>query len=63
MLLVNLLTDMLPAMTIACVFSTRRSPEELLHEGPEASLGGALATQIALRARQPRLLGRQAPGC
>ena len=50
MLLVNLLTDMLPAMTIALRSPTRRSPEELLHEGPEASLGGALATQIALRA-------------
>jgi cation-transporting ATPase I len=50
MLLVNLLTDMLPAMTIALRSPARRSPEELLHEGPEASLGGALATQIALRA-------------
>jgi len=50
MLLVNLLTDMLPAMTIALRSPTRRSPEELLHEGPEASLGGALAAQIVLRA-------------
>jgi cation-transporting ATPase I len=50
MLLVNLLTDMLPAMTIALRSPNRRSPEELLHEGPEASLGGALAGQIALRA-------------
>ena len=50
MLLVNLLTDMLPAMTIALRSPARRSPEELLHEGPEASLGGALAGQIALRA-------------
>ncbi len=55
MLLVNLLTDMLPAMTIALRSPTRRSPEELLHEGPEASLGGALARQIALRALRPRL--------
>jgi len=50
LLLVNLLTDMLPAMTIALRPPARRSPEELLHEGPEASLGGALARQIGLRA-------------
>ena len=50
MLLVNLLTDMLPAMTIALRSPRRRSPKELLHEGPEASLGGPLAYQIALRA-------------
>jgi cation-transporting ATPase I len=50
MLLVNLLTDMLPAMTIALRSPARRTPEELLHEGPEASLGGALARQIGLRA-------------
>ena len=50
LLLVNLLTDMLPAMTIALRPPPRRSPEELLHEGPDASLGGALARQIALRA-------------
>jgi len=50
LLLVNLLTDMLPAMTIALRPPTQRSPEELLHEGPEASLGGALVRQIALRA-------------
>ena len=50
LLLVNLLTDMLPAMTIALRPPARRSPEELLHEGPEASLGGPLVRQIALRA-------------
>src|ERR1019366_4727194 len=50
LLLVNLLTDMLPAMTIALRPPARRSPEELLHEGPEASLGGALVRQIGLRA-------------
>jgi cation-transporting ATPase I len=49
-LLVNLLTDMLPAMTIALRPPPGRTSEELLHEGPEASLGGALARQIALRA-------------
>ena len=42
MLLVNLLTDMLPAMTIALRSPALHSPEQLLHEGPEASLGGAL---------------------
>lgn len=50
LLLVNLLTDMLPAMTIALRPPVRRSPEELLHEGPDASLGGALVRQIGLRA-------------
>ena len=50
LLLVNLLTDMLPAMTIALRPPARRSPEELLHEGPDVSLGGALARQIGLRA-------------
>lgn len=50
LLLVNLLTDMMPAMTIALRPPPRRSPEELLHEGPDASLGGALVRQIALRA-------------
>ena len=49
-LLVNLLTDMVPAMTIALRPPPGRTSEELLHEGPEASLGGALARQIALRA-------------
>jgi cation-transporting ATPase I len=50
LLLVNLLTDMMPAMTIAIRPPGRRSPEELLHEGPEASLGRALVGQISLRA-------------
>ena len=49
-LLVNLLTDMLPAMTIAMRPPTNRSPEMLVHEGPDASLGSALVGQIALRA-------------
>ena len=49
-LLVNLLTDMLPAMTIAMRPPANRSPETLLHEGPDASLGSALVNQIALRA-------------
>ncbi len=49
-LLVNLLTDMMPAMTIALRAPPGRTPEDLLHEGPDASLGGALARQVALRA-------------
>ena len=49
-LLVNLLTDMLPAMTIALRPPTNRTPEFLLHEGPDASLGSALAQQVVLRA-------------
>jgi len=50
LLLVNLLTDMLPAMTIALRPPKNRSPEALLREGPDASLGSALMNQIALRA-------------
>jgi cation-transporting ATPase I len=50
LLLVNLLTDMLPAMTIAMRPPADRTPEMLLHEGPDASLGSALVSQIALRA-------------
>lgn len=49
LLLVNLLTDMLPAMAIAA-----RPPADptrkLLAEGPEASLGAALTRHIRLRA-------------
>jgi cation-transporting ATPase I len=50
LLLVNLLTDLLPAMTIALRPPTQRSPEVILHEGPDASLGSALVRQIAVRA-------------
>ena len=50
LLLVNLFTDMLPAMTIAMQSPANRSPEMLAHEGPDASLGSALVGQIALRA-------------
>ncbi|MEU2283976.1 HAD-IC family P-type ATPase [Streptomyces sp. NPDC013178] len=49
LLLVNLLTDMLPAMAIAA-----RPPadhaDKVLAEGPEASLGAALTRHIRLRA-------------
>lgn len=49
-LLVNLLTDMLPAMAIALRPPARTAPETLLAEGPDKSLGASLVRQIALRA-------------
>ncbi len=49
-LLVNLLTDMLPAMTIALRPPADRPPAVLLREGPDASLGSLLTREIALRA-------------
>ncbi|MFG1705050.1 HAD-IC family P-type ATPase [Nonomuraea sp. M3C6] len=50
LLLVNLLTDMLPAMAVAIRPPSAASPERLLAEGPEASLGEALNRNIYLRA-------------
>src|SRR5206468_499268 len=50
LLLVNLLTDMAPALAIALREPRDRSPETLLHSGPDASLGPALTAQIAVRA-------------
>jgi cation-transporting ATPase I len=50
LLLVNLLTDMLPAMAVAVRPPSAASPERLLAEGPEASLGAALTRDIYLRA-------------
>ena len=49
LLLVNLLTDMLPAMAIAAR-PPAADPGKLLAEGPEASLGAALTRHIRLRA-------------
>ncbi|MEV6178483.1 cation-transporting P-type ATPase [Streptomyces sp. NPDC052016] len=49
LLLVNLLTDMLPALAIAARPPADR-PDELLAEGPETSLGAALTRQMRLRA-------------
>jgi cation-transporting ATPase I len=49
-LLVNLLTDMLPAMTIALRPPANRPVAALLQEGPDASLGASLIRQIGLRA-------------
>ncbi|MDQ3932804.1 MAG: cation-transporting P-type ATPase, partial [Actinomycetota bacterium] len=50
LLLVNLLTDVAPAIAIALRPPIRRSAEDLLHEGPEASLGEALNRAILWRA-------------
>jgi cation-transporting ATPase I len=49
LLLLNLLTDALPATAIALRPPPDRSAEDLLHEGPEASLGRALTHQIVWR--------------
>jgi cation-transporting ATPase I len=50
LLLVNLLTDVAPAMAIALRPPAPRSHAALAHEGPEASLGELLNRQIAGRA-------------
>jgi cation-transporting ATPase I len=50
LLLVNLLTDLLPSMALAVRPPTARSPQALLREGPDASLGRALARDTLVRA-------------
>lgn len=50
LLLVNLLTDMAPALAIALREPPDRSPEALLHAGPDESLGPSLNRDIAIRA-------------
>jgi cation-transporting ATPase I len=50
LLLVNLLTDMVPAMAVAVRPPAATDPEKLLAEGPEASLGASLTRDIYLRA-------------
>ena len=50
LLLVNLLTDMAPALAVALREPPDRTTETLLHAGPDASLAGPLTRQIALRA-------------
>jgi cation-transporting ATPase I len=50
LLLVNLLTDVLPAMAIAMRPPPRATPQELLDEGPEASLGASLNREVYFRA-------------
>ncbi len=49
LLLVNLLTDMLPAIALAARPPSGVSHEELLTEGPEHSLGAALTRDIVIR--------------
>lgn len=50
LLLVNLVTDVLPAMAVAVRPPAGATPDQLLVEGPEASLGSALTREIHLRA-------------
>ncbi|MEV5743555.1 HAD-IC family P-type ATPase [Microbispora rosea] len=50
LLLVNLLTDMVPAMAVAVRPPASTDPDKLLAEGPEASLGASLTRDIYLRA-------------
>jgi cation-transporting ATPase I len=50
LLLVNLLTDVAPAMAIALRPPAKETMASLAHEGPEASLGKALNRDIASRA-------------
>jgi cation-transporting ATPase I len=49
LLLVNLLTDMLPAIALAARPPSGVSHEELLTEGPETSLGAVLTRDIVIR--------------
>jgi hypothetical protein len=50
LLLVNLLTDMAPATAIALRPPRDRTPDRLLREGPDASLGSPLTRDITIRA-------------
>jgi cation-transporting ATPase I len=50
LLLVNMLTDSLPALAVALRRPKHLDPEQLLKEGPEHSLGDALSEDIAWRA-------------
>jgi cation-transporting ATPase I len=50
LLLVNLMTDLLPAITIAARPPRHIHPDRLVHEGPEASLGRALTGNVVRRA-------------
>ncbi len=50
LLLVNLLTDVAPAMAIALRPPSQATLESLVHEGPDVSLGSALNHDIAARA-------------
>jgi cation-transporting ATPase I len=50
LLLVNMLTDVVPALALAARPPAGSTPEALLAEGPEASLGPALSRDIRVRA-------------
>ena len=50
LLLVNLFTDILPALALAVRPPASTNPESLLHEGPDASLGRALTREVLVRA-------------
>jgi cation-transporting ATPase I len=50
LLLVNLLTDAIPAIAVATRRPPRRTAAELLAEGPETSLAGALTKDVIVRA-------------
>ena len=50
LLVVNMLTDVLPAIAIAVRPPPHATPEKLLAEGPEASLGKALTRDVYVRA-------------
>ncbi|MET7402282.1 HAD-IC family P-type ATPase [Dactylosporangium sp. NPDC005572] len=49
-LFVNLMTDLLPAITVAARPPKHVSPDQLVREGPEASLGRLLAGNVVRRA-------------
>lgn len=55
LLVVNLLTDVAPALAIALRPPPASTPESLLGEGPDASLGRSLERAIALRAASTAL--------
>lgn len=55
LLVVNLLTDVAPALAIALRPPSASTPESLLGEGPDASLGRSLERAIALRAASTAL--------
>lgn len=50
LLLVNLLTDLLPALTVALRPPRLVTPDTLLGEGPDRSLGAELGRQVLIRA-------------
>ncbi len=50
LLLVNLMTDLAPSLALALSPPRNTTPEALVREGPEASLGSALTRDVAVRA-------------